>query len=168
MRPGTRSILMIGLSLSQLAWEESVLIVVRPTFIMRNDPLDHAPIGTNKLLDHGNGVPRQRQIRMHTSHTAMSIRIERNVLLSSDNSAVVAAVATEIDPLLWTDAGEQIDVALQMSGSVYDIGATIAEEINGMLNGADRLPLMGRLLVLSACKILGLRVWSWWKLCTPI
>ena len=131
---------------------------------MSNDPLNLALIDMDKFLDHGNGVFRQRQIRMHAPHATMSVRIHGNILLASDDAAVVTTIAAEIYPLLWTNTREQIDVALQMSGGVNDEGATIAEEVNCVWNSADWLPLMGGLLAFRAREVLGLRVWGWWEL----
>jgi hypothetical protein len=119
-----------------------------------NDPLNLAFVRLDEFLNHGNSISGQRQIRMHTPHPAMTVRVLSDALLSSYDPAIVTTVTAKVNPFVWTRSHQQIDVSLKMARRINHIYAPIVKEVDSMLDRANWLPLVRRLLRLSTCKIL--------------
>ena len=62
-------------------------------------------------------------VSVYTSQATLSIVIERDTLLATQDPWVMTAIAAEVHPLLWSNASENIDVSEKVALLPYGLEA---------------------------------------------
>ncbi|KAK5633535.1 hypothetical protein RRF57_009249 [Xylaria bambusicola] len=117
-------------------------VALPPTLVMREHDLNirslsqlvHSPIDRRQRLF------RQKRMYMHASHPAATVLVLGNFFFSAQDPGVVTAVAAKIDVLLLAGTHEQVDVPVDMPGTVDDVDAFISEEVDGAGKPRKGLP----------------------------
>lgn len=97
---------------------------------MREDDLNPILLQAPNPLD---GLFRLRTVRVDATRLAVCVEPFADLFLPAHDAAIMAGIARKVDPLaaamIIGDAGEEVDVALEMARRIDDIEAAISKYV---------------------------------------